>query len=142
MKSKSILNVSLIITAMNEPHRQYFNPHNLKIDVICRCRQPDIRTICDLIRLSPLLIDEDDSHKNDDLSHYAKEGPQSSQTTADTQMNLVTVFANFVDSRAYVVPNVILDAQVIDGESGFVRGALDLKFVISPIDWLRKIKAS
>lgn len=33
------------------------------------------RTIIDLIGLSPLLVDEDDGHQYDDLSHDPQEGP-------------------------------------------------------------------
>lgn len=88
--------------------------------------QGDIRTIIDLIRLSPLLIDEDDGHQDDDLSHNAKEGPESSQTTTDTQVDLVSNCAKFIGSRADVVSDVAFHVQIIDGQNGLVRGALDL----------------
>lgn len=92
-----------------------------------------VRTVINFIRLSPLLIDEDDCHKDDDLSHNTKEGPKSSQATADTQVDLVFVCAKFIGSRADVVCNILFDAQVIEGQGGLVRHALDLIFVTSAI---------
>lgn len=93
-----------------------------------------IHTVVDLIRLSPLLVDKDDCHKDDDLSHNAKEGPESSQATADTQGDLVTDGAKFIGSRANVGSNIILNAQLIDGQYGLVGGALDLISVTSAVE--------
>lgn len=101
-------------------------------------RQGGIRTVIDLIWLSPLLIDEDDGHQDDDLSHNAKEGPESSQATANTQVDLVGGCAKFIGSRADVVSDVTFDVQVIKGQNGLVRSTPDLIFVASAVDdWLR-----
>lgn len=97
-------------------------------------QQRGVRTVVDLIGLSPLLVDKDDGHQDDDLGHNAKEGPESSQATAHTQVNFVGGCAEFIGSRAHVVSNVVFDAQVIDGQNGLVRGALDLIFVACAID--------
>lgn len=49
-------------------------------------------------------------------------------------MDPVTARAEFITSKADVVSNVVFDAQVINDQSGFVRGALDLIFVTSAVD--------
>lgn len=49
-------------------------------------------------------------------------------------MDLVAVFAEFVGSMADVVPDVFFNVQVMDGQRGLVRCALDLVFVASAID--------
>lgn len=49
-------------------------------------------------------------------------------------MDLVTGCAKFIGPRADVVSDVLFDAQVINGQSGLVGGALDLIFVASAID--------
>lgn len=97
------------------------------------CGQSETRTVIDLIWLSPLLVDKDDGHQDDDLSHNTEEGPESGEAAADTQVDLVGGLAKFVASRADVVPHVGFDAQVINGESGIVRGALDLKPVVGAV---------
>lgn len=97
-------------------------------------KKSGVRTIGDLIRLSPLLIDEDDGHQDDDLGHNAKEGPEGSQAAADTQVDLVGVCAKLIGSRARVVTNVVFDAQIINSQNSLVRGALDLIFVGSAIE--------
>lgn len=95
-------------------------------------------TVIDFIWLSPLFIDEDDGHQDDDLSHDAEEGPESSQAAADTQMDLIGSCAEFIGTRADVVSNVTFNAKVIDYHSGLVGGGLDLIFVSGAIDdWLK-----
>lgn len=101
------------------------------------CRGHSIHTVIDLIRLSPLLIDKDYRDKDDDLCHDAKKGPESSQATADTQVDFVSSHAEFVTSRANVVPEVTVDVQVVNGQTGLVGGILDLIFVSSIGDTLR-----
>lgn len=91
------------------------------------------RTIIDLIRLSPLLVDEDDGHQYDDLSHDPQEGPQGGPAAADAQVDLVEGRANLAHSGAHVVSDVALDAQLVDGQAGPVWGALDL-VLAGPID--------
>jgi len=54
-------------------------------------------------------------------------------------VDLISVGAQFIGSRAAVVPNVVLYAQVIDGQGGLVGGALDLIFVGAIDDRLRGI---
>lgn len=49
-------------------------------------------------------------------------------------MDLVGVCAEFVGSGADVVSDVAFDAQIINGQSGLVGGALDLIFVGSAVD--------
>lgn len=49
-------------------------------------------------------------------------------------MDLVADCAKFVGPRADVVSDVVFDAQVINGQSGLVGGALDLIFVASAVD--------
>lgn len=102
-------------------------------------RQSETRTVIDLIWLSPLLVDKDDGHQDDDLSHNTEEGPESSEAAADTQVDLIGVWAEFVVSRADVVSHVSFDVQVINGESGIVRGAPDLILVAGAVDVLRVI---
>ena len=97
-------------------------------------KKSGVRTVGDLIGLSPLLIDEDDGHQDDDLGHNAKERPEGSQAAADTQVDLVGVCAKLIGSRAGVVTNVVFDAQIINSQNSLVRGALDLIFVGSAID--------
>lgn len=101
---------------------------------MCQWRRWSVRTIVDLIRLSPLLVDEDDGHQDDDLGHDAEERPQSSKATADTQVDLVANCAEFIGSGAKVVSDVFFHVQVVDGQDGLVGGALDLIFVSSAID--------
>lgn len=101
-------------------------------------RQSKPRTVIDLIWLSPLLVDKDDGHQDDDLGHNTQEGPESSEAAADTQVDLVGGWAKFVGARADVVSHVSFDVQVINGESGIVRGAPDLVLVAGAVDdWLR-----
>ncbi len=96
--------------------------------------QRGVHTVIDLIRPSPLFVDEYDCHQDDDLGNNAKKGPQSSQATADTQVDLVAHCAEFVGPRADVISDVTFDAQVINGQSGLVGGALDLIFVASAVE--------
>lgn len=49
-------------------------------------------------------------------------------------MDLVTDGAKFIGSRANVVSNIILNAQIIDGQYGLVGGALDLISVTSAVE--------
>lgn len=49
-------------------------------------------------------------------------------------MDLVTDCAEFVGSRANVVSNIILNAQLIDGQYGLVVGALYLISVTSAVE--------
>lgn len=93
-----------------------------------------VRTIIDLIGLSPLLVDEDDGHQYDDLGHDSQEGPQGGPAAADAQVDLVHGRADFIRSGADVVSDVALNVQVADGQTGPVRGALDLVFVAGSID--------
>lgn len=97
------------------------------------CGGHSIHTVIDLIRLSPLLIDEDYGHEDDDLSHNAKKRPESSQTTADTQVDLVVGGAQITGSRAPVVSKVIVNVQVTDGQTGLVVGVLDRIFLSGAI---------
>lgn len=98
----------------------------------------DTHTVSDLIRLSPLLVDEDDGHEDDDLGHDAEEGPESGQATTDTQQDLILAGAEIIGSSAGIVSDVLFDVQVVDGQSGLVWGALDLIFIASAIDdWLK-----
>lgn len=103
------------------------------------CRGHSIHTVIDLIGLSPLLIDKDYRDKDDDLCHDAKKGPESSQATADTQVDFVSSYAEVVTSRANVVPEVTVDVQVVNGQTGLVGGILDLIFDSSIGDTLRVI---
>lgn len=93
-----------------------------------------VRTVGDLVGLSPLLVDEDDGHQDDDLGHDAEEGPEGGQPAADAQVDLVAVGAQLVGPGADVVADVVLDAQVVDGQRGLVGGALDLVFVGGAVD--------
>lgn len=92
------------------------------------------RTVIDLIGLSPLLVDEDDGHQDDDLGHDAQEGPEGGQAAADAQVDLVADAAEVVGGVADVVSDVRLDVQVVDGQGGLVGGALDLVLVTCAID--------
>jgi len=102
--------------------------HILVLVVCCIALQRS-STIVDLIRLSPLLIYEDDGDQDDNLSHNAKEGPEGSQAAADAQMDLVDVLTNLIDSQTHVVAHVLFNVQVQDHQSCPIRGALDLIFV-------------
>lgn len=106
-------------------------PHILVFVVCIRIALQRSRSVIDLIGLSPLLIDKDYRDKDDDLCHDAKKGPESSQATADTQVDFVSSYAEFVTSRANVVPEVTVDVQVVNGQTGLVGGILDLIFVSS-----------
>lgn len=92
-----------------------------------------VRTIIDLIGLSPLLIDEDDGHQYDDLSHDSQEGPQGGPAAAHAQVDLVCSRADFIHSGANVVSDIAVDVQVVNGQTGPVRGALDLIFLAGSI---------
>lgn len=96
-----------------------------------------LRTVIDLIRLSPLLVDEDDADQDDDLCHDAQEGPEGGQAAADTQVDLVEGRVHFSGTVAHVVAHVHGDVQVIDGQGGPVGGALDLIPVSTVGDGLR-----
>lgn len=71
-------------------------------------RAHSLRTISNLIRLSPLLIDEDDGDQDDDLSHNAQEGPEGGQAAADTQVDLVGGGAKFAGSGTDVISHVLI----------------------------------
>lgn len=87
------------------------------------------RTVIDLIGLSPLLVDENDGHQDDDLGHDAQEGPQGGQAAANAQVDRVTDAAEVVGAEADVVSDVRLDVQVADGQGGLLGGALDFVLV-------------
>lgn len=106
--------------------------------MVVRTKSLLVHTVIDLIWLSPLLIDEDDGHQDDDLSHNAQERPECSPTTAYTQVDLVSGCTEFTGSRTDVVSNVSFNVQVINRQSGLVWGAFDFIFVGSPVDdWLK-----
>lgn len=94
-------------------------------------------TVVDLIRLSPLLIDEDYADQDDDLGHYAQEGPEGGQPAADAQVDLVGGRADLARAVANVVAYVHGDVQVVNGQGGPVGGALDLIPVGTVGDGLR-----
>lgn len=96
-----------------------------------------LRTVVDLIRLSPLLVDEDDADQDDDLGHDAQEGPEGGQAATDAQVDLVEGRAHFAGTVAHVVAHVHGDVQVVDGQGGPVGGALDLIPVSTVGDGLR-----
>lgn len=98
---------------------------------MCDCAE---RTVVDLVGLSPLLVDEDDGHQDDDLGHDAQEGPQRGQAAADAQVDLVAGAAEVVAAEADVVRDVRLHVQVADGQGGFLGGALDLILVAGAVD--------
>lgn len=98
------------------------------------CRLRGALTVGDLIGLSPLLVDEDDGHQDDDLGHNAQEGPESGQAAADAQLDLVPVGAQVVGSGTGVVADVVFNAQVVNGQGGLVGGALDLVFVAGSVE--------
>lgn len=92
-----------------------------------------VLTIIDLIGLSPLLVDEDDGHQYDDLSHDSQEGPEGGPAAAHAQVDLVLGRADFIHSGADVVSDIALNVQVGNGQTGPVWGALDLIFVAGSI---------
>lgn len=99
-----------------------------------RLGEHPVRTVGDLIGLSPLLVDEDDGHKDDDLGHDPQEGPQGGPAAADAQVDGVRGRADFAHAGADVVADVAFNVQVVDGQAGPVGGALDLVFVAGSVD--------
>lgn len=98
-------------------------------------------TVIDLVRLSLLLVDEDDGDKDDDLSHDAEEGPEGSQAAAHTQMDLGGFVAQIILSKAFIVTHILVDVKVINSESGIVRIALD-RILSRAINRLKEIEAN
>lgn len=74
-----------------------------------------MHTVVNLVRLSPLLVDEDDGDEDDDLSHNAQEGPESSKAATHTQMDFVGSTANFVLPSALIGTSIRV-IQVSDGK--------------------------
>lgn len=63
-------------------------------------------TVGDLVRLSLLLVDEDDGDEDDDLGHDAQEGPQGGQAAAHTQLDLGCGHVSVDGTLAHVVAHV------------------------------------
>lgn len=91
-------------------------------------------TVSDLVRLSLLLVDEDDGDEDDDLSDNAEEWPQGSQLAAHTQLNLIVGFSRITDAEALIHAHVLFNVQIFYVQRGLVGGVLDLILVISAID--------
>lgn len=83
-----------------------------------------MHTVINLIRLSPLLVDEDDGDEDDDLSHNAQEGPESSQAATHTQVDLVDSLLQPIYPPALIISSILI-IQVLDDQCGIAGCALD-----------------
>ena len=94
-------------------------------------------TVGDLVRLSLLLVDEDDGDEDDDLSHNAQEGPEGGQAAAHAQVDFACGRSQLICALAHIVAHVLGDVQRVDVQGGLVRLALDLVPISSVADGLR-----
>lgn len=91
------------------------------------------RTVGDLVGLSPLLVDEDDGHEDNDLGDDAEERPQGGQAAAHAQLDFIIVCSQLICAVALVVAHVGVHVQVLHVQSGLVGGVLDFILIVCAV---------